>query len=125
MRRLLGTANLVEIKQSSLPLSADQKGRDSMLTHRTPAFDRAMLPFVRQSRRPALTYLVLLAAADPNVAEQLLHGDSLDEVINHPHYAINLDARDRAALVDIRAQARTVTDFLSHLADVADGAIHR
>jgi hypothetical protein len=125
MQLLLGTVNPAEIKRSSLPASADQKGHDSMLTQRIPAFDRAMLPFVRQSRRPALTYLVLLAAADPNVAERLLHGDSLDEVINHPHYAINLDARDRAALVDIRAHAHTVTDFLSHLADVADGAIHR
>jgi len=94
-----------------------------MLASRPPSgqADRAVLPFARQSRRPALTYLVLLAAADPNIAERLLRGDSLDGAIEHPHYAISLDARDRAALVDIRARTSTVSDFLSRLADVADG----
>lgn len=85
--------------------------------------ERGVLPFVRQSRRPALTYLVLLAAADPNIAERLLRGESLDGAIEHPHYAISLDARDRAALVDIRARTSTVSDFLSRLADVADGSV--
>jgi hypothetical protein len=88
---------------------------------RSLSLDRAVLPFVQQSRRPALTYLVLLASADPKIAERLLRGDSLDSAIDHPHYAINLDAHDRAALVDIRARTNTVSDFLSTLADVADG----
>src|SRR5262245_43671620 len=88
---------------------------------RSVPLDRAMLPFVQQSRRPALTYLVLLASADPNIAERLLRGDSVDTAINHPHYTINLDAYDRAALVDIRARTNSVSDFLSTLADVADG----
>ena len=90
--------------------------------NKSPLTDRGVLPFARQSRRPALTYLVLLAAADPNIAERLLRGDSLDGAIEHPHYAISLDARDRAALVDIRARTSTVSEFLSRLADVADGS---
>jgi hypothetical protein len=88
---------------------------------RSLLLDRAVLPFARQSRRPALTYLVLLASADPNIAERLLRGDSLDSAIDHPHYAINLDAHDRAALVHIRARTNSVSDFLSTLADLADG----
>ncbi|HET9222336.1 MAG TPA: hypothetical protein VFO07_07525 [Roseiflexaceae bacterium] len=75
-----------------------------------------------QSARPALTRLALLAAANPAVAENLLH-DPLDPAAAHPHFALSLDARDYATLADIRSHARTVGEFLSNLADVVDGAI--
>jgi hypothetical protein len=75
-----------------------------------------------QSARPALTRLALLAAANPTVAESLLH-DPLDSAAEHPHFALLLDARDRATLADIRSRARTTGEFLSDLADVVDGAI--
>jgi hypothetical protein len=75
-----------------------------------------------QSARPALTRLALLAAANPTVAESLLH-DPLDAAATHPHFALLLDARDSATLADIRSRARTVGEFLSNLADVVDGAI--
>lgn len=83
--------------------------------------DRGMRLQPGQSARPALTRLALLAAANPTVAERLLH-DPLDAVAIHPHYSLPLDARDRATLADIRARARTVGEFLSGLADVVDGA---
>jgi hypothetical protein len=74
-----------------------------------------------QSTRPALTRLALLAAANPLVAESLMH-DSVDAAAMHPHYAFTLDARDRATLDAIRARANTVGEFLSDLADIVDGA---
>jgi hypothetical protein len=49
--------------------------------------------------------------------------DPLDAAGAHPHYALLLDARDRATLADIRTRARTVGEFLADLADVVDGAI--
>jgi hypothetical protein len=73
-----------------------------------------------QSARPALTRLALLAAANPTVAESLLR-DPLDAAAAHPHFALALDARDRATLADIRARARTIGEFLADLADVVDG----
>jgi hypothetical protein len=75
-----------------------------------------------QSARPALTRLALLAAANPTVAESLLH-DPLDAAAAHPHFALLLDARDCATLADIRSRVRTAGEFLSDLADVVDGAI--
>lgn len=74
-----------------------------------------------QSARPALTRLALLAAANPTVAECLMR-DPLDAAAAHPHYALLLDARDRATLADIRARTSTVGEFLANLADVVDGA---
>jgi hypothetical protein len=73
-----------------------------------------------QSARPALTRLALLAAANPTVAERLLH-DPITAATAHPHYVVTLDARDRATLDDIRARAHTVDEFLDNLADVVDG----
>jgi hypothetical protein len=73
-----------------------------------------------QSARPALTRLALLVAANPTVAESLLN-DPLAAASAHPHYAMLLDARDRATLAAIRARAHTVGEFLSDLADVVDG----
>ncbi len=73
-----------------------------------------------QSARPALTRLALLAAANPDVAEHLLH-DPLSAAAAHPHYTLLLDARDRATLADIRTRAQTVGEFLADLADVVDG----
>jgi hypothetical protein len=99
------------------------KERDQpMLTFRAaaPADQRARL-IPGQSARPALTRLALLAAANPTVAESLLR-DPLDAAASHPHFALALDARDRATLADIRARARTVGEFLADLADVVDGA---
>ena len=89
----------------------------------TPAsLDQHMRLLPGQSARPALTRLALLAAANPTVAESLLH-DPLDAAAAHPHYALLLDARDRATLADIRTRARTVGEFISDLADVVDGTI--
>ncbi len=56
------------------------------------------------------------------IAERLLRGDPLDAAIDHPHYVVPLDARDRATLADICARVRTVSEFLYNLAAVADGA---
>lgn len=74
-----------------------------------------------QSSRPALTRLALLAAANPTVAETLLH-DPLGAAVSHPHYALLLDDRDRETLDDLRSRSRTVSEFLAGLADVVDGA---
>jgi hypothetical protein len=73
-----------------------------------------------QSSRPALTHVVLLAAANPSIAESLLRGDPLDMAIDHPQYTVPLDARDRATLNDICARARTINEFLLSLAAAAD-----
>lgn len=78
-------------------------------------------PLAERSPRPALTRLVLLAAADPGIAEQLLHSESLDFSSVHPHYAVALDDRDRATLASVRAITGNVSEFLASLADVADG----
>ena len=72
------------------------------------------------STRPALTRLALLAAADPALAERLLH-DPFDVANAHPHYHVTLDAHDRATLAAIRARARTVGEFLGELAAEVDG----
>lgn len=80
-------------------------------------------PLAERSPRPALTRLVLLASADPGIAERLLRDDSLDFASVHPHYAVALDDRDRAALADVRARTGTVSEFLAGLADVADGGV--
>lgn len=80
-------------------------------------------PLAERSPHPALTRLVLLAAADPGIAEQLLHNESLDFACVHPHYGIALDDFDRAALADVRARVDTVSEFLVSLADVADGGV--
>lgn len=73
-----------------------------------------------RSSRPALTRLAWLVVADPSVAERLLEGESPDAATAHPHYPVKLDARDRATLADICARVRTVSEFLSNLAAVAD-----
>ena len=72
------------------------------------------------STRPALTRLALLAAADPALAERLLH-DPFDVANAHPHYHVTLDANDRATLAAIRARSRTVGEFLGELAAEVDG----
>lgn len=94
-----------------------------MLMYRTAptALEQRARLIPGQSARPALTRLALLAAANPEVAEHLLRGP-LDTAATHPHYALALDARDRATLADIRGRARTVGEFLADLADVVDGA---
>lgn len=93
-----------------------------MLNHIPPRLvDRAKLPLAQRSCRPALTHLVLLAAADPTLAERLLHDESLEATVDHPHYLVQLDAHDRATLASLRAQARTISELLASLAEVADG----
>lgn len=82
--------------------------------------DHRMRILSGQSARPALTRLALLAAANPTVAERLLH-DPITAATAHPHYVVTLDARDRATLNDIRSRAHTVNEFLDNLADVVDG----
>jgi hypothetical protein len=74
-----------------------------------------------RSKRPALTHLAWLVAADPRVAERLLQGESIEAAVAHPHYAVNLDARDRATLADICMRTCTVHEFLVNLALVAEG----
>jgi len=107
-----------------LLFSHPREERDQpMLTFRAtaaPVEQRARL-IPGQSARPALTRLALLAAANPTVAESLLR-DPFDAAAAHPHFALALDARDRATLADIRARAHTVGEFLADLADVVDGA---
>jgi hypothetical protein len=100
---------------------------DSERKHPMLAFRSPSVPSEKRSRlvpghsaRPALTRLALLAAADPALAERLLH-DPLDAADAHPHYHVTLDARDRATLAAIRARARTVGEFLGELAAEVDG----
>ena len=64
--------------------------------------------------------MVLLAAANPGIAERLMRGDPLDTAIDHPQYTVPLDARDRATLIDICARAHTINEFLINLAAAAD-----
>ena len=64
--------------------------------------------------------MVLLAVANPRIAESLLRGDPLDMAIEHPQYTVPLDARDRATLTDICARAHTINEFLLNLAAAAD-----
>lgn len=65
--------------------------------------------------------MVLLAAANPSIAERLLRGDPLDTAIAHPQYNVPLDAHDRATLAAICARAHTVNEFLVDLAAAAEG----
>lgn len=105
-----------------LLLSRPAERVDSMLMFRAavPPDSRVrLIPGV--SARPALTRLALLAAANPSVAESLLHNPA-DTVAVHPHYVFALDAHDQATLDDIRARSSTVGEFLLGLADVVDGA---
>ena len=67
--------------------------------------------------------MVLLAAANPNIAERLMRGDPLDMAIDHPQYTVPLDARDRATLNDICSRARTINEFLLSLAAAADDTV--
>ncbi|NTW00204.1 MAG: hypothetical protein HGA19_02735 [Oscillochloris sp.] len=66
-----------------------------------------------------MTALALLAAANPLVAEQLLH-DPLAAAQSHPHYVIHLDDADRVVLAQIRSRSHSVQDFLLQLADALD-----
>ena len=93
----------------------------AQLSHLLPK--RSLMPFLPgASTRPALTRLALLAAANPAVADSLLR-DPIDRLASmHPHYALSLDAHDQDTLAAIRLRARTVSEFLSELADVVDGA---
>lgn len=87
-----------------------------------PASVEPPLPHRRgQSSRPALTQVVLLAAANPGIVERLLSGEPPDAALQHPQYTVPLDALDRATLTDICAQARTVHEFLVSVAAAADG----
>jgi hypothetical protein len=67
----------------------------------------------------ALTSLALLAAANPQVAEQLLN-DPIGAARSHPHYVIDLNDEDCRLLTSIKAQAASLDDFLYHLADVIE-----
>lgn len=83
--------------------------------------ERHTPPLRGQSSRPALSHLVLLAAANPSIAERLLRGEPFDLALNHPQYSVPLDARDRATVADICARVRTVNEFLANVAAAADG----
>ena len=90
------------------------------LSIKPASLERKTRPLRGQSSRPALTHVVLLAAANPSIAESLLRGDPLEMAIDHPQYSVPLDARDRATLNDICARARTINEFLLSLAAAAD-----
>ncbi|HJZ48999.1 MAG TPA: hypothetical protein VKE41_17605 [Roseiflexaceae bacterium] len=90
------------------------------LSIKPASLERRTRPLRGQSSRPALTHVVLLAAANPSIAERLLRGDPLDSVIEHPQYTVPLDAHDRATLIDICARARSINEFLLNLAAAAD-----
>ncbi|MGQ9547889.1 MAG: hypothetical protein ACUVSW_00750 [Roseiflexus sp.] len=92
-----------------------------MLACHSASHTEKRIPFISgQSARPALTRLALLAAADPVIAERLLH-DPFDVADAHPHYHVTLDAHDRATLAAIRARVQTVGEFLGELAAEVDG----
>jgi len=90
------------------------------LSIKPASLERRTRPLRGQSSRPALTHVVLLAAANPSIAESLLRGDPLDMAIDHPQYSVPLDAHDRATLSDICAHAHTINEFLLSLAAAAD-----
>ena len=90
------------------------------LSIKPASLERRTRPLRGQSSRPALTHVVLLAAANPSIAESLLRGDPLDTAIDHPQYTVPLDAHDRATLIDICARARSINEFLINLAAAAD-----
>jgi hypothetical protein len=92
------------------------------LSIKPASLERRTRPLRGQSSRPALTHVVLLAAANPGIAESLMRGDPLDLAIDHPQYTVPLDARDRATLTDICARAHTINEFLICLAAAADDA---
>jgi hypothetical protein len=84
------------------------------------AFHEATITTQReQVNEQALTSLALLAAANPQVAEQLLD-DPIGAARSHPHYAIDLNDEDRRLLNSIKAQAESLDDFLYQLADAIE-----
>ena len=90
------------------------------LSIKPASLERRTRPLRGQSNRPALTHVVLLATANPRIAERLMRGDPLDLAIDHPQYTVPLDAHDRATLTDICARARSINEFLINLAAAAD-----
>jgi hypothetical protein len=90
-----------------------------LIYRRPPSVKPNMLPLVSRSSRPALTHLVLLASADPSLAEHLLHSN--DAADAHPHYGVVLDESDQATLDSIRNRVETIDEFLANLADAAEG----
>ena len=90
------------------------------LSIKPASLERRTRPLRGQSSRPALTHVVMLASANPSIAERLLRGDPLDMAIDHPQYTVPLDAHDRATLIDICARARSINEFLINLAAAAD-----
>ena len=71
------------------------------------------------AKRPALTALAMLAAANPEVADQLMR-DPLGAAQAHPHYPIQLNEDERRLLIDIHARAGSLTEFLVQIADAVE-----
>ena len=90
------------------------------LSIKPASLERRTRPLRGQSSRPALTHVVLLAAANPSIVERLLRGEPIDPAIDHPQYTVPLDAHDRATLIDICARAHSINEFLINLAAAAD-----
>lgn len=90
------------------------------MMHPAPSLpERYPPPAPAGAERPALTALALLAAANPEVAAQLLR-DPLGAAQVHPHYPIQLDDEDRRVLTSIQGRAGSVVEFLVQLADAIE-----
>lgn len=94
----------------------------SLLAVTPGSIDHAVRLLPGQSTRPVLTRLALLAAADPRVAEGLLHGSIDAATAQHPHFRLPLDECDLAIIDGIRSHARTFDEFLDSLANIVDGS---
>lgn len=69
---------------------------------------------------PALTELALLAAANPEIAQRVLH-DPIAAASAHRHYRVALNETERTALCEIVAQGpQTIDDFFRLLANWVD-----
>ncbi len=73
-----------------------------------------------RSARPALTQLVLLMQANPDVAASILN-DPLKAASAHPQYALTLNEYDQEVVCAIQSRVQSLRDFLCQLAEVIDG----
>lgn len=82
--------------------------------------ERGGAMFAQVCARPQLTQLILLAAGDATMAEQLF--TTPVERCDHPHYGFPLDSRDQLTLATVRKRVTSVDQLLLELIDIAEGA---